>query len=222
MAAEYAAKDGGPMIKIGYEGLSWALRNTLKSTWEVVEAANRPNVGLIIDSFNVLAVEYANPYNSSGHGRVYNTEHESLVHLKDSLTEFVANVDSDRIFFCQLADAECVDPLEFKQPNDPSIPRLLPWSRGHRLFPCEKDRGAYMPVELVTAALLATGYKGPLSLEVFNKSLHSADSSVPLTHATRGLVGLKKLCDVVPTVAPFWLPQAPTSHTKYTRCESRI
>lgn len=28
MAAAYAKADGEPMLKIGYEGLSWAVRNT--------------------------------------------------------------------------------------------------------------------------------------------------------------------------------------------------
>lgn len=208
------------MIKVGYEGLSWARRNTLRTTWEVVKAVNKPNVGLIVDSFNVLAVEYADPYNPAGHGRIYNTEEESLAHLKQSLTEFVADVDPEKIFFCQIGDAQRVDPATFLPPTDPSIPRLLPWSRGYRLFPMEQSRGGYMPVDLVTAALLATGYKGALSLEVFNKSLHSDDPSVPQSHAERGYIGLKKLLEVIPKVEPFWLQSS--NSTSQPICESRI
>src|ERR1700761_6115519 len=77
-AAAYARSDGGRMLKIGYEGLSWAQRNTWASTWEVVRAVNRPNVGLIVDSFNLLAVEFADPYAQAGHGRFYPTLEEAL------------------------------------------------------------------------------------------------------------------------------------------------
>lgn len=62
MAAAFSKADGGRMLKIGYEGLSWATRNTWSASWEAVRFANRPNVGLIIDAFNILAVEFADPY----------------------------------------------------------------------------------------------------------------------------------------------------------------
>jgi hypothetical protein len=61
-----------------------------------------------------------------------------------------------------------------------------------------------MPVELVAAAVLATGYKGPLSPEVFNKSLASPDSSVPAHHAERGCTGLQNLVQAVKQVPRFW------------------
>jgi 4-hydroxyphenylpyruvate dioxygenase len=110
MAKDYSERDGGRMLKVGYEGLSWAVRNT---SWEVVRAANRPNVGLIVDSFNLLAVEFATPYNPAGHGRIYSTIEESLGILSSSLAAFVATVSGDKIFFVQLGDAELVDPSLF-------------------------------------------------------------------------------------------------------------
>jgi 4-hydroxyphenylpyruvate dioxygenase len=113
-------------------------------------------------------------------------------------------VPSDSIFFVQLGDAELVDPEVFRPPEDPEVPRLLPWSREHRLYPIESERGGYMPVELVAAAVLATGYQGPLSLEVFNKSLASHDSSVPPHHAERGYTGLQNLMQAVKQVPRFW------------------
>jgi 4-hydroxyphenylpyruvate dioxygenase len=113
VAAAYSRRDGGRMLKIGYEGLSWAVQHTWSSSWEVVRAANRPNVGLIVDSFNLLAVEFANPYNPAGHGRIYPTMAESMAVLGSSLAAFVATVPGDRIFFVQLGDAELVDPSVF-------------------------------------------------------------------------------------------------------------
>jgi 4-hydroxyphenylpyruvate dioxygenase len=204
MAKAFSEIDGGKLLKIGYEGLSWAVRNTWSSSWEVVRAANRPNVGLIVDSFNLLAVEFADPYNSEGHGRIYSTLDESLNVLRQSLAALVATVPGDRIFFVQLGDAELVSPKTFLPPLDAEIPRLLPWSRDHRLYPMEHEKGGYMPVELVAAAIIATGYKGPLSLEVFNASLNEPDCSVPTEHARRGHRGLTSLVQAVKQVPRFW------------------
>lgn len=207
MAAAYSMADGGRMLKIGYEGLSWATRNTWSSSWEAVRFANRPNVGLIVDAFNILAVEFADPYNPAGHGRIYPTLEESLEVLTGSLASLAATVPGDRIFFFQCGDAELMNPSTFFPPEDPSIPALLPWSRSHRLYPLEQSRGGYMPVELVAAAVLGTGYKGPISLEVFNASLNKPGDDIAMTHAVRGMYSLKTLYDTATKLAPFWKSQ---------------
>ncbi|RVX75789.1 hypothetical protein B0A52_00145 [Exophiala mesophila] len=223
MAAAFSKADGGRLLKIGYEGLSWATRNTWSSSWEAVRSANRPNVGLIVDAFNVLAVEWADPYNPALHGRIYPTLEESIELLALSLASLVASVPGDKIFFFQVGDAELVDPQTFAGPTDPETPKLLPWSRSHRLYPFETSRGGYMPVELVAAAVLATGYKGPLSLEVFNSSLNVPGGAVPSEHATRGIVGLRKVLEVVKTVPPFWTSSSNVSVKDLIRayCDNR-
>jgi sugar phosphate isomerase/epimerase len=204
MAAAFSKADGGRTLRIGYEGLSWATRNTWASSWEAVRFANRPNVGLIVDAFNVLAVEFADPYNPAGHGRIYSTLEESIEVLATSLASLAATVPGDRIFFFQCGDAELMDPSKFRPPQNPDVPALLPWSRGHRLYPFEQSKGGYMPVELVAASVLATGYKGPISLEVFNNSLNQPGEDVPLTHARRGTAGLQNLVDSLKALPPFW------------------
>ncbi|CAG7927382.1 unnamed protein product [Penicillium olsonii] len=208
MAAAYAKADGGPMLKIGYEGLSWATRNTWSASWEAVRFANRPNVGLIVDAFNILAVEFADPYNREGHGRIYSTSEESIQVLTDSMAALVATVPGDRIFFFQCGDAELVDPASLLPLSDQNTPALLPWSRNHRLYPLEQSHGSYLPVELVGAAVLATGYKGPVSLEVFNASLNKPGNDVPTIHSARGMKGLRKLIDSIKCLPPFWKGQA--------------
>lgn len=76
-------------------------------------------------------------------------------------------------------------------PTDPSIPPLRPWSRSSRLFPLETDRGAYLPVDRFSDAVVRTGYKGPWSIEVFNDSLSEQKKEVPWEHAKRGFEGLR-------------------------------
>lgn len=61
-----------------------------------------------------------------------------------------------------------------------------------------------MPVDVVAAAVVATGYKGPMSLEVFNNSLNQPGAGVPSAHARRGFTGLRKLADAIPQVPAFW------------------
>ena len=101
-----------------------------------------------------------------------------------------------------------MDPTTFTPPSHPKTPALLPWSRSHRLYPLEQSRGGYMPVELVVAAVLATGYKGPISLEVFNASLNRPGADVAGSHALRGIQSLQKVYDVAIQLAPFWRSEA--------------
>lgn len=207
MAASFSHADGGRMLKIGYEGLSWATRNNTWSTsWEAVRMANRSNVGVVIDAFNVLAVEWADPYNPALHGRIYSTVEDAVEVLCLSMASLVRTLPAEKIFFFQVGDAACVDPRTFMPPTDSDTPPLLPWSRAHRLFPFETVKGAYMPAEFVAAAVLATGYKGPMSLEIFNTAFDAPNQEVPEESATRGVVALTKLTGALKQIPPFWDP----------------
>ncbi|KAL2808302.1 xylose isomerase-like protein [Aspergillus granulosus] len=193
MAKAFSAVDGGDTIRIGYEGLSWSDRNTWSSTWEIVRAVNLPNVGLVVDTFHWLAVEYADPYAASKAGLAYSTIDESQDVLNCSITNFLATVPLDKIFLLQLSDAEFVDPLHLESICSPDSPKLQVWSRYHRLFPMEHDRGAYLSVVSIASAIINSGYTGPVSLEVFNSSLHVKHEGVPTEHARRGMDSLRRL-----------------------------
>ncbi|KAM0787156.1 hypothetical protein ACM66B_006407 [Microbotryomycetes sp. NB124-2] len=176
-----------PPIRIMYEGLSFGThRQSWQDAWQVVEAANRPNLGLCLDSFNTLALEWADPYSPSG--RLASDVDERLA---ANMKELVARVPGDRIFFYQVADGRFMSP-PMSPPTDPSVPRIRPWSRSSRLFPLEKERGAYLPVEQFSDAVVKTGYTGPWSIEVFNDSLADQDPSVPQQHAQRAMKGLSQ------------------------------
>ncbi|SCZ96381.1 BZ3500_MvSof-1268-A1-R1_Chr8-2g10157 [Microbotryum saponariae] len=184
--ADEAAKCDPP-VRVMYEGLSFAAhRRSWQSAWEVVEKANRPNLGLCLDSFNTLALEWADPYSSTG--RLSPDVDEKL---QANMRELVQWVSGHNIFFYQVADGRFMSP-PMTPPTDPSIPPIRPWSRGNRLFPLENKLGAYLPVSTFSDAVVQTGYDGPWSLEVFNESLSSDDPNVPIEHARRAMKGLSK------------------------------
>ncbi|KAM0754726.1 xylose isomerase-like protein [Meredithblackwellia eburnea MCA 4105] len=183
--ADEAAKYNPP-IRVMYEGLSFAAhRRRWQDAWEVVEKVNRPNLGLCLDSFNTLALEWADPYSSTG---TLSSSVDSQ--LESNMAELVDRVPGDKVFFFQVADGRRMNP-PMQPPTDPTIPRIRPWSRGNRLFPLESSLGAYLPVDQFADAVVKTGYTGPWSLEVFNDSLSDPSDTVPDDHARRAMKGLK-------------------------------
>ncbi|WP_380169879.1 TIM barrel protein [Kineococcus sp. DHX-1] len=95
--------------------------------------------------------------------------------------------DLQKVFFCQVADA----PLLGMD--------VLPWSRHHRLFP---GQGGF-DLARFQRAVLACGYDGPVSLEVFNDLYRQAD---PGRTAVDALRSLRYLAD---RAVPGTLPAAP-------------
>ncbi|TDE17812.1 sugar phosphate isomerase/epimerase, partial [Actinomadura sp. 6K520] len=89
-----------------------------------------------------------------------------------AITEFPA----EKLFFLQLADA-------------PHMRMdVLQWSRHHRLFP---GQGAF-DLAGFTARVLAAGYDGPLSLEVFNDVFRQAPPARAAVDAMRSLIVLEE------------------------------
>lgn len=86
----------------------------------------------------------------------------------------IESIPGDKIFFLQLADA-------------PSMNMdILQWSRHHRLFP---GQGSFdLPAFL--GHVLAAGYTGPLSLEVFNDVFRQSDPRRAAVDAHRSLLAL--------------------------------
>ena len=197
MAADLAQLAGyaasySPPIRICYEALSWGTNvSTYRAAWEVVRLANRPNLGLCLDSFNTAAREWADPYSPSGIRD--STANDTL---RRSLNDLIATVPCSKIFYFQLADGQRMSP-PLTLPEDPTVPPLRPWSRSYRLFPLESARGAYLPVKEFTEAVCKTGYQGPWCLEIFNDSLSETRASVPDEHAQRGMESLRKILAVV-------------------------
>ena len=88
--------------------------------------------------------------------------------------ESIRAIPGDRIFFVQLADA-------------PAIPMdLLYWSRHFRNMPGEGD----LDVTRFMRAVMATGYDGPISLEIFNDQFRAGSPRGIARDGYRSLVAL--------------------------------
>ena len=105
-----------------------------------------------------------------------------------------AAVPGEKLFFLQLADA-------------PQLQMdVLQWSRHHRLFP---GQGAF-DLSGFVAAVLAAGYTGPWSLEVFNDVFRQSDPGRTAVDAMRSLLWLEEaLASRTPALGLTSPPPAP-------------
>ena len=185
-----------PVIRIAYEALCWGTRiDTWEASWDLVQRVDRPNFGLAIDTFNLAGRVYADP--TSITGRNENCEQE----LMASLTSLVADVDVNKVFLLQVADAERLSsPLTEGHPfHVASQPSRMSWSRNCRLFYGETQHGAYLPIRTVLAAMInGLGFKGYLSFEVFNRRLADPGQGIPEEMAKRASVAFDKMVKDVP------------------------
>ncbi|GAA3654729.1 sugar phosphate isomerase/epimerase and 4-hydroxyphenylpyruvate domain-containing protein [Nocardioides ginsengisoli] len=99
-------------------------------------------------------------------------------------------VPGDRIGFLQVADAPLLDM------------DVLEWSRHHRCFPGQGT----MDVTGVVEAVLAAGYDGPLSLEVFSDVVRESPAAATARDGLRSLVHLE---DDLARRDPAAVPVAP-------------
>lgn len=192
-------------LRIGYEGLSWGAHvSTWYDAWTAVRMADRSNLGLILDSFNALAREWADPCSPTGIKQPSESEPSIDAQLRTSLSRLgsptsIERVPGHKIFLLQIGDARKLAVPLPPSPNATELrPALMIWSRSNRVMPCEKELGAFMPVpEFMRAAVRGTGYEGPWSIEIFNDSLNEKGENVPEAHAKRGIVGLDRIVEQV-------------------------
>lgn len=88
----------------------------------------------------------------------------------------IRGIPGEKIFFVQLADAPLL-------PMDP-----FPWSRHYRCFP---GQGGFDLTGFI-ADVLAAGYQGPWSLEVFNDVFRQADAGRTAQDGMRSLLALEE------------------------------
>jgi 4-hydroxyphenylpyruvate dioxygenase len=142
--ADHAHRRG---LRVGYEALAWGRHvNRWRHAWRIVQMADHPALGLIMDSFHTLAVQ-------------------------DNAADF-GNVPAEKLFLLQLADAPALS-LD-----------VLSWSRHFRNFPGQGQ----LPVADFLRDVLAAGYRGPLSLEIFNDEFRAASARLMARDGLRSLL----------------------------------
>jgi 4-hydroxyphenylpyruvate dioxygenase len=95
---------------------------------------------------------------------------------RGSDTTRISEIPGDKVFFLQLADAPTLDM------------GVLQWSRHHRLFP---GQGNFELVDFL-GRVLSTGYRGPLSLEVFNDVFRQSNPHRTAVDGLRSLLALQE------------------------------
>jgi 3-dehydroshikimate dehydratase len=86
----------------------------------------------------------------------------------------IRSIPRDRIFLVQMADAPLLD-MDF-----------LSWSRHYRNFPGQGD----LPIEAFMESLLATGYDGLLSLEIFNDQFRAGSARSVAIDGHRSIIAM--------------------------------
>ncbi len=147
--AELGRLAAGFGIEVGFEALAWGRHiSDYRDAWEVVRRADHPKVGIILDSWHILA--------------------------RGLPVEPIRAIPADRITFVQLADAPKMDM------------DLLQWSRHFRNFPGQGD----LPVDDFMRAVVATGYDGWLSHEIFSDRFRMASPRRIAEDGERSLIWL--------------------------------
>ncbi|NDV48417.1 MULTISPECIES: bifunctional sugar phosphate isomerase/epimerase/4-hydroxyphenylpyruvate dioxygenase family protein [unclassified Salipiger] len=88
--------------------------------------------------------------------------------------ESIRAIPGEKIFFVQLADAPAIDM------------DLLYWSRHFRNMPGEGD----LEVQRFMQAVMAAGYTGPISLEIFNDQFRGSNARATAQDGYRSLIAL--------------------------------
>ncbi|KAL5522922.1 hypothetical protein ACEPAF_1189 [Sanghuangporus sanghuang] len=169
LADEAAAQE--PPIRIAYEMWCWATHvNTWEHTFDICRRVNRPNFGLCLDTFQISAILLARQICLPGALTPSNVPlppssfSESLVELTRTFAPY-----TDRIFYLQISDGSRIEPHALAaEANEQGIHPLYAYSNAYRPLPFQKvSHPGFLPVLDVIRAVLATGWRGPWSYEVF-------------------------------------------------------
>lgn len=177
-----------PPFKFAFENLCFGtFFDTWEKAWDVVARVDRVNFGLCLDTYNIAGKEYGDPLSPTG--MIENAD----ARFRESMKKMARTVDPAKIFYIQVVDGTRLSvPLDENHEFyvEGQKPRMS-WSRNARLFVCEEERGGYLPalevVRAITDEKEGLGYKGWISMELFNRSLCVEGEEVPREHAERAM-----------------------------------
>ena len=151
-------------MRLAYENWCWSTHAPdWKDVWDIVKTIDRPNVGLCLDTFQTAGGEWADPTTESGLIEDKGSREEMENTFHQSLKDLSAAIPAEKIYILQISDA-----YKKKLQSSPDESGLRPrgqWSSCLRPMPFD---GGYLPVVEVTKAVLRTGFRGWLSMEIFD------------------------------------------------------
>lgn len=178
-------------FRIAYENWCWSTHApNWKDVWSIVKLANRPNLGLCLDTFQSAGGEWADPRTKSG--LLEDVSRKELdKRWSASPKEMSETVPAEKIFLLQISDAYKMDnPIPDKVDKDGLRPRGQ-WSHDYRPLPYD---GGYLPTNDFLKATLDTGFEGWLSIEVFDgKGPEKYDQMQPF--AEKAMNSLERMVD---------------------------
>jgi sugar phosphate isomerase/epimerase len=125
-------------FRLAYENWCWATRAPAwKDVWAIVKKANRPNIGLCLDTFQTAGGEWGDPTTQSGRIEAGGATSEEVSRAyAASLAELARTVPADKIYFLQISDAYHLDPpLDATVSPDSGLKPRGQWSHEHRPLP---------------------------------------------------------------------------------------
>ena len=148
--ADIFAKKG---FRIAYENWCWATYAPgWREVWEIVKKADRPNLGLCVDTFQSAGGEWGDPTTKSG---LVESESRDDVEAKwkQSCRDLAATVPAEKIFLLQISDAYKMEPPIEDKADETGLRPRGQWSHDYRPLPYN---GGYLPVEDFTRAVFET------------------------------------------------------------------
>jgi sugar phosphate isomerase/epimerase len=154
-------------LRIAYENWCWATHGrTWKDVWNILKRANRPNIGLCLDTFQTAGGEWGDPTTTSGRVETNGISETQLsAKYQLSLRELSQTVPQDKIYFLQISDAYHMSPPLKTTPDDAGLRPRGRWSHDYRPLPYD---GGYLPIAPFVRSVLDTGFRGWFSIEVFD------------------------------------------------------
>lgn len=188
--ADLAAEQGA---RIAYENWCWATRAPgWRDVWTIVKKADRPNLGLCLDTFQSAGGEWADPTTRSGLVEGPDLPRSAVeARWNESLAELATTVPPHKIYLLQISDAYKMDPpLDDAVDGPDGLRPRGRWSHDYRPLPYD---GGYLPVREFLESVLDTGFRSYLSMEVFDPKGQEKGSPDMGAYAKKAMDSLQKL-----------------------------
>ncbi|KAK8061703.1 hypothetical protein PG994_008069 [Apiospora phragmitis] len=157
--ADLCAEKG---FRIAYENWCWATRAPFwKDVWEISGGGEWADP---TTRTGLVEVEESSEAEGEQRRPMYRAQVEQR--WNESLAELVVTVPASKIFLLQISDAYKMDPpIPDEVDKESGLRPRGQWSHDYRPLPYD---GGYLPVREFLNAVLDTGFRGYLSMEVFD------------------------------------------------------